>query len=314
MRGADRAIALLLVFCVNAPRLLGASGTMPPFRRGVAVLVESRPLPTLRHVVDNVRSVLDDAHWDVVLVHGNANSQMLREMYAGRDNIRLVNHLGRGNLTRRGYNELVKSRVFYEQVLPPLEPKDRSSYSHVLFFQHDTVLCGIDSSAGINAFYEFAYVGAPWSRTVSPKGGFACACLGDRSLPRTRVAVGNGGLSLRRIDMTFRAIDRFYKYSGERPFNEDVWLSCAANHFGLLPSVNIARDFAVESMPLKRRQKSVTKLTPFGVHKPWAYLSESQLEALKNVCPPLQRLMEIGGFKIPIEVADPPSTSPESEL
>jgi hypothetical protein len=287
-----------------------------PLRRGVAVLVESRPLPTLRHVVDTARSVLDVARWDVLVVHGDDNAGVLRESYINstREGVRLVHHLGDKTLTRHGYNALVKSRAFYEQVLPPSEPSNRSGdayYSHVLFFQHDTVLCGVDSSAPIETFIEFAYVGAPWSPSVSPKGGFACACLRDKSLPRSRVRVGNGGLSLRRVDMTIRAIDRFFEFSGEMPYNEDVWFSCAADHFGMLPTVKIARDFAIESMPLKRQSSEDAATTPFGVHKPWAYLSESQLEALKNVCPPLSRLMELGGFKIPIgqHHADQPSSS-----
>lgn len=271
-------------------------------QRRAAVIIESRKLPTLPFVINNARQILDEK-WDVIVIHGDNNGKDLQIRYSEDPGITLINHLGAKALDRSRYNKLLKSRFFYQEVLAPdmVEESSRNRsqyYSHVLFFQHDTVLCGKDDAPPIDSFLDHAYVGAPWHDKISPEGGFACACLNDRSIPRRRIKVGNGGLSLRRVDSTLRSLDRFFHLSGHKPYNEDVWFACAADHFASLASVDTARKFAVESWPLDTVVGTHPQ-TPFGVHKPWAYLSEHDLLTLEGVCPPLTTLMNLGTFTAP---------------
>ena len=109
------------------------------------------------------------------------------------------------------------------------------------------------------------------------------------------VQVGNGGFSLRNRKVMLAVIDRWGSTSGHLPFNEDVWFACGSHYLGSLANVTTANRFAIESVPFDS-----AKLAPFGVHKPWEYQTQDNLNRLIQVCPSLRHLMELHNISINI--------------
>ena len=280
----------------------GCMGVVPTRPPHAAVLLEPRNLPTLTLVIQNVLDTLPANLFEVVILHGDQNSARLREHFSDHPRVRL-HQLIEGNMTRQDYNRLVKDRTLYEE-----EHGVLGQFDGLLFFQADTVLCG--TGTDVADFLPYGYVGAPWGARVGRGNGFACACLRDQSLPRFRVRVGNGGLSLRRRKSVLAVIDRWGPVSGHMPFNEDVWFACGvaalSEHSGEpgddnyspnpLAPVEIARRFAVESIPVSAAADS--SQPPFGVHKPWKFLSKPEMQTLVSMCPPLEELLARGHWPL----------------
>ena len=124
-----------------------------------------------------------------------------------------------------------------------------------LIFQTDSVICGNNNNL-LEDFMKYDYVGAPW-----------------------KDAVGNGGFSLRRKSKVLEIISKC-KRGNE---NEDVYFAnpCISN---FKPSIEKAKLFSVETL---YSDKS------FGVHKPWAYLNEEELEDKIKKCSPLKELRDL---------------------
>jgi hypothetical protein len=107
------------------------------------------------------------------------------------------------------YNELLVSIEFWQQF----------KTENILVFQSDSMLL----RQGIEAFYEYDYVGASWN--FYPY-------------------VGNGGLSFRHKSAMIKIIEN-KKYNGE---NEDVYFSLGCKELGLnLAPINIANTFSCET-------------------------------------------------------------------
>jgi hypothetical protein len=136
------------------------------------------------------------------------------------------------------YNVLLTTKAFWE-----IFKADR-----VLIFQHDSRLL----RTGIEQFYEFDYVGAPW---------------------KFQSTGGNGGLSLRN-PKTMSKILTFYSWNYNHHGNEDVFFS---NHINLvggnLGNHYICSEFSCET---------IFKLGTLGCHAIEKYLNHSEVEQILN--------------------------------
>lgn len=124
-----------------------------------------------------------------------------------------------------------------------------------LIFQTDSVICDENKDL-LDGFLKYDYVGAPW-----------------------KDAVGNGGLSLRKKSKMLEIISKCPKDEG----NEDIYFAnpCIDSN---KPSIEEAKKFSVEKLFNK---------DSFGVHKPWAYLDAKDLDAKKDSCKSLSRLIDL---------------------
>jgi len=173
-----------------------------------AVIVEPRNSADMEYIVRNVNHFTGG--WKVIWFHGLGNvaqAQALAQKLPGLQLIQLpVYDL------KRGYNELLTSASFYNQI--PAE--------NILVFQTDVLLL----RKGIEEFLKYDYVGAPWHF-----GGF-----------------GNGGLSFRKKSRMLAVLQayKFYGFQG----NEDVFfVDCLQKMRGsVLPSIPKAGEFSVETV------------------------------------------------------------------
>ena len=240
------------------------------------VIFEHRPLKELPIVISHFATALPE-HVKIHIFHGSENRGILSML--PRTSRFVYTDTGFHSTTRAEYNAYMKSHHFWKDDLKP--------YDYVLLFQTDTMLCHDRAVTKVllESFLEFDYIGAPWAKSVWNKNsnehpankpeGFPCACLKDRSLPRLYTTVGNGGLSWRRRKAMVDVLDRF-ENSG--PFNEDLYFACGVLAMpGLrLANESFASKFAIESMVSGTH-------SPFGVHKPWAYLTTEEMNQLQ--CP-----------------------------
>lgn len=136
-------------------------------------------------------------------------------------------------------------------------------YTHIpteffLIFQLDTMICPLYKDLIYN-FMIYDYVGAPWIN----KG-----------------TVGNGGLSLRRkSEMLKIIINNPSNIKGD--IQEDYFFSDLCYN---KPSVDMAKEFSIETMYTTKS---------FGIHKPWLYLEEIEIEELCKIIPNLRLLINI---------------------
>jgi len=249
------------------------------------VIFEHRPLKELPGVINHFATVLPE-YVKIHIFHGSENREILSKL--PRTPRFVFTDTGFHSTTRAEYNAYIKSHRFWKN--------DLKLYDYVLLFQTDTMLCHDRATTKVllESFLEFDYIGAPWAKSVWNKngnkhpanrpGGFPCACLKDRSLPRLYTTVGNGGLSWRRRKAMVEVLDRF-ENSG--PFNEDLYFACGVLAMpGLsLANESFASTFAIESMIYGTH-------SPFGVHKPWAYLTTEEINRLE--CPAAKDFISIG--------------------
>ena len=225
-----------------------------------AVIVEPRCHLALELVLLNFNRNLDD-NWKFIIYHGNNNEQFIKDIignnneFSGR-NIKLV-ALNVDNLSINDYNKLLFTDFFYENI-------DTEMF---LIFQTDTLLSDVYNK-NIYDFMEYDYVGAPWAN--SP----------------IEITVGNGGFSLRKKSkmVEMKNIGGFCFDNGN---GEDMFFS---NNFQNKdfqvnkPSLHQAQQFSVETVFY---DKSV------GLHKPWGYLNEPEIEILKTHFFDLEKLIDI---------------------
>lgn len=206
-----KALIFVFIFCILIYFAVYRPGVLDPFAEPcTAIIVEPRKHPALSYVLHNFIENLK-SNWSIVIVHGSANADfvhtMLAEEFANSADRITAHNLGVENLTIDDYNELLKSREFYDYI--PTET--------FLVFQTDTAICGEDRDL-LDHFLEYDYVGAPW-----------------------KDAVGNGGLSLRKKSKMLEIIEKCPK--GKE--NEDVYFAnpCVDIY---KPTIDDAKLFSVE--------------------------------------------------------------------
>jgi hypothetical protein len=143
----------------------------------------------------------------------------------------------------------------YNVLLTSKEFYDNIPSEIFIIFQTDSVICG-ENNELLDDFLKYDYVGAPW-----------------------KDAVGNGGFSLRRKSKTLEIISKCKRGSE----NEDIYFANPCVSI-FKPGIEKAKLFSVEAY---YSDKS------FGVHKPWAYLTNDEMEEKVKKCAPLKELLEL---------------------
>jgi hypothetical protein len=159
------------------------------------------------------------------------------------------------NLSVNDYNKLLFTDFFYENI-------DTEMF---LIFQTDTLLSDVYNK-NIYDFMAYDYVGAPWASR----------------------AVGNGGFSLRKKSKMIE-MKNIGGFSFDNWYGEDLFFSNTCVEYPLdvdinKPSFDDAQKFSVETVFY---DKSV------GIHKPWLYLTEENIEILKTHFFDLEKLIDI---------------------
>jgi hypothetical protein len=182
--------------------------------------------------------------------------------------------------SRHGYNQLMLSDSFYEQFL---------GFQYILIYQLDAFVFADTLLEWCDKGYD--YIGAPWLREKKYSDIFKAIKSKLLIAVHTRLnikqpnsdlptdiqfenKVGNGGLSLRRVqkfyDVCKRYKSRLTKYLDrtEHYFNEDVWWGVELNRKSSLlriPGYKKAIFFAFENAPERAWELTGGEL-PFGCH------------------------------------------------
>jgi hypothetical protein len=159
------------------------------------------------------------------------------------------------------YNRVLMNHAFWRRIQGPLALVIQDDGMLVRpGLEHDTELLSAD------------YVGAPW------------ACVPDNRELQLRVGdemVGNGGLSLRRVEAAVRAcvhahadIKVLFNHRLQQ-VPEDVFFASAAAREGRACPRHIAHRLSVEQV-----EPPAGAPAPLGMHKPWPYLRVERWAAM----------------------------------
>ena len=190
--------------------------------------------------------------WNILIMHGNKNVDFVANI--------IDNDLAKYRSRIQLHNLQVDNLTIddYNQLLV-----NEEFYQHIpteifLIFQTDTMICNKDK---LNEFLDYDYVGAPWSWLGSEKKG------------------GNGGLSLRRKS---KMLEKIRQCKNTEDEYEDMYFSNSCGNLNF-PKYEKAKRFSVET---------VYNDDSFGIHKPWSYLSEEQLQVISQKCIGFNTLVE----------------------
>jgi hypothetical protein len=206
--------------------------TSVDFYPHIAVLVEFRTTDLIVTVVHNINAHIPST-WPIQIFHGKDNEDFIKNstlaslITSRKVFLTLIEEVYGKSRT----NELLTTPKFWQRVRG----------EKILFFQIDSIMCS-NSPHKITDFLQYDFIGAPWDLSF-----FAF----DR-----RSRVGNGGFSLRTRSKILALLARI-PYNPRFP--EDVWYAQNLHLVnGTIPSIEVAKTFAVESMYYDR---------PLGVHK-----------------------------------------------
>lgn len=194
------------------------------------VLMELRSNPLLISVIKNFMYLLKNKGWGLIIYHGTDNEDFLKNCLDGWKNVYFV-RMTKDNITAEIYSDILCSLPFWD-TLSYLGCKTS------LIFQIDTVLL----KDTIDEFLHYDYVGAPWWVTW----------LGV-------TAVGNGGLSMRKVDTMKYIINNYprsahtaggYRYLQNEDIYFSYWLQIEShkNIAIKIPSIESAMRFSVETV------------------------------------------------------------------
>ena len=125
-----------------------------------------------------------------------------------------------------------------------------------LIFQTDTMICE-DYKDNINEFLNYDYVGAP-----------------------NKEWVGNGGLSLRKKSKMLDIINKFQRKDNQY---EDQYFTEKKHNLNI-PDITTANKFSNEG---------IYSDESFGVHKPWWYLKDEEINKKEKKCKGLKQLIKL---------------------
>jgi len=144
--------------------------------------------------------------------------------------------------SKMAYNSLMLSKEFYEEFI---------SFDHVLILQTDAIIV---KDFPYSLCQKFDYIGAPWSNEKKLKIWNGRLWENTKRLPFKRavkVAIGNGGLSLRRVSVMLdlvNVISKDYSYLVKGFYNEDLVLSYFLTKIGYeVPTPQEAEEFFCET-------------------------------------------------------------------
>lgn len=169
------------------------------------------------------------------------------------------------------YSQLLLKKEFYQKF---------EMYEYILICQTDVFIMGDSDSLQKFLDMDYDYWGAPWYFRAR---AYRKRCPGYKILwpiskPR-RVHVGNGGLSLRRVNAMIRFLEKYEREASYTDELEDWFIA----YYGerdpsvlKIASVDEAGEFAQETGAREMYKK--TNIKPFGVHAWLKYFPEVLFE------------------------------------
>lgn len=166
------------------------------------------------------------------------------------------------------YNRLMLSKEFYMRFI---------NYEYMLIYQLDALVLSDSLNYFLSLGYD--YIGAPWPdgvtytyRRISVGIRRINNFLSNRLFSRI-VWVGNGGLSLRKIDSFIKVLDKFSNLAAKWSTNEDIFYAhvgkCYPEEFFVAP-ISEALKFSFELNPRRCYELNGNKL-PFACHAWFKY-------------------------------------------
>jgi hypothetical protein len=189
--------------------------------RRVAVIVESRPyLDQLARTISLFMETLSP-EWRFILVHTSEHEKDIIT------NVSLHNMLASKRLTLWNLSPHFPSFTLadanqeeYSTLLCSLPFWESMAADHALIYQLDSVPCRSQTSVDINDFLQYDYVGAPWPHALYPSG--------------------NGGLSLRNVNVAIRILQMA---GAERSPIRAIEPLTRMAHLRSIANKHIAKDF-----------------------------------------------------------------------
>lgn len=204
------------------------------------LIVEFREHEWLKGVLYNMAHVYGGQNVPLYIVHGNKNELFIKNILSDWKNVNYL-HLDMDNIDIDDYSELLTKSSFWSYF----------ETEYILIFQTDTF---IRKTIPEHMFF-FDYIGAPWN--WSPGG--------------TKRQVGNGGFSLRKVDVMKEIADK-YTYNKDNDVAEDVFYSknIEIDH---IPPKFLASTFAVEHLYHD---------DPIGCHQLWRFIKFADIFKLMS--------------------------------
>jgi hypothetical protein len=156
-----------------------------------------------------------------------------------------------------------------------------------LIFQTDSLISKQYSKLIYN-FIEYDYVGAPWKNGMVGNGG-----LSFRKTKKMKTILNNTSYyyikdnveELMNEDIFFSNNEEvFFKTDYIKKTNNNIDKNNFINNNIYKPSLEEAKFFSVES---------IYNQMSFGIHKPWLYLNNNELESIKKLFPELELLYDL---------------------
>lgn len=222
-----------------------------------AVMIEFRAHPWLHGVLHNMCHIYGgDTGVALVIVHGNANKDYVERFVQENqwENVTCF-HIDRDNISVDAYSELLTEESFWS--LFPCE--------FALIFQTDTLICKQIPEDN----FQYDYVGAPWPEDQRSPGQRRYRRVPDSYEASSPVRVGNGGFSLRRVEVMRRICAR---HKLPRGMPEDVFFAFHVDP-GKVAPIEVAAAFSVE-VPLFFHP------FPCGMHGAFHHVSDRQISDL----------------------------------
>lgn len=214
-------------------------------------------------------------HYHITVI--KPQSLQLPELISGSDCVDSVECFDDGYFAGRisGYNRLMMSSEFYSRF---------SNSEYILIYQLDAYVFRDELAQWCDKGYD--YVGAPWLlkpiykfplfRFTSWVKRKYCDFMKRPNGQITRYKVGNGGLSLRRVDSHLNAVEKLSEVVGNfvnaekhhHTFNEDVFFGVWVNRYGMCfryPDWKEALQFSFDKYPALCYKLNENRL-PFGCH------------------------------------------------
>ncbi len=207
-----------------------------------AVIIEPRNTKLLIYVIKNLLNKLKSIINKIHIFHGINNENIIRDNF----NKYILNN------TIILTNIKVKNLSIYEysDLLTSISFWESIDDENILIFQIDSYICNYDKEFLIECM-KYGFIGAPCRKWDIPWQ--------------------NGGLSLRRKSLMIQAIKD--KKINESTWPEDRFFTVIKRKIVNPAPFDLANKFSVEKYYYKK---------PFGIHKPWKYLTKEELYNLKN--------------------------------
>lgn len=143
----------------------------------------------------------------------------------------------------RSYNKLMLNKEFYKRFL---------DYEYMLIYQLDAFVFSDQLLYFCKLGYD--YIGAPW---LSAMSGYINGIYYKRY-------VGNGGLSLRKVDKCIELLNDHAEFLQDYSFNEDFFFAVGNDNFTVAP-IEVALRFSFEREVEKCYEENHYNI-PFGCH------------------------------------------------